>query len=222
MVGEGSAIKVGIGEGVPGAQPGQVHSHILVKGVAGNHAGQVVVQDGVAAHGAVGEVGQREGQKTHADGQIGLRHDPVDVHVLGFHVHAVGAHGAAAAAAGFAPAPGVAAAMAPVDGADFKLHGTAQLFGGHEVDLETQALRGVEVFFRAVEAFIVAGVVTVGAGVIEAGVAVPAESKVKIALDLDVRGVGAGSGADHHGHGHHNTEKLFHSVYPSYFCKLSV
>ena len=125
---------------VEGTAPHKGGSHILVEFVAGHDGSHIVIQHS----GAAGSVGQEDGLDAHADLEGSIRQGPVKVGVLHFDAGIVSTEGAAVTS------------LAPGGVADFKLHGTGQVFTGNGFQLQAEALGSGELVV-AVELLLVAG-----------------------------------------------------------------
>jgi len=169
-------------------------AHVLVELVGGGHGSHVVIQDAV---GVGGKAGQRHALDAHADLQVGLGHDPVDISVLHFHNLAVGTEGAALVRS------------APHLVADFKEHGAGQGFGSHGVHLQAHALGG---FKLVLAVFAVAsGGIAAGEGAVLA--VIKAHDPLTFGLEID--GAGARGSAKHQTGRQQKSSDLFHG-YPSF------
>ena len=184
---------IGIGAGVvvvERAHPEGGEAHVLVELVAGDHGGGVTVHDGRAA----GHVGQGHGLQAHAELEVGVGDHPVDVGVLELH-HAGGVGPQGAAAFG----------LAPHLVADLEEHRAGQGLGGHGIQLQADALTGVE------------GVVMMALLVIdildEAAVT-KAEAHQPFAGSLEIDGPGAACGPQEHAGGQHEGKNFFHDLLP--------
>ena len=170
---------------IDGAGPQHGEAHVVVELIAGGDAGRVGVGNGAAA----GHVGQSQALDAHADLQIGIGHDPVEVGALHFHHGAVGAHGRALAT------------IAPVLIADFKVDGAGKGFGGYGVNLGAQTLPGKDD---------VLGIGMMAVVLVDEAAVAGGYAEQPLAGSFEVDGGSAGRRAKHHSGSQGERHDTFH------------
>jgi len=176
-------------------------------------------------HGAVGEgeARQRDGLDAHAEPQVGSGHKPVHVRIAHTHIDgalAVSALGSAGAGGG---------AFAPVKRAYFKEDMAHEVFGGHDIRREADALVGAEIVVTGGSADCGdPGPVAVFSGLTRGTLCSPApapderytvhigEVLLEFAPGLEVNRLDAGDAAKHHSGGQKKSRKFFHVFLPSF------
>ena len=171
-------------------RPQTGEGHVLVDLPAGRDAGGVITPHLAAG----GHAGQCDALQAHAHLDVGIRHHPVQPGVLDFHHRAVGAQGTAGGA------------LAPDLVAHFKDDGTGKAFRGHGVQLQTQALAGLEVVLVAL--LVTGHAVAAGEGAMLAVI----KGHDPLAADLEVDGLGHARGGKQQAGGQEERCDLFHGV----------
>ena len=171
------------------AHPEGGQAHVVVELVAGDHGGGVTVHDG----GTAGHVGHGHGLQAHAELEVGIGHHPVDVGILDLHLLAVGTQGAAA----FGIAPHLVA--------DLEEHRTGQGFGGHGIQLQADALTGIEGIL--VMAFLVVHI-------LDKAAVTKTKAHQPFAGGFEIDGFGAAGGPQEHAGSQHEGKNFFHDLLP--------